>query len=563
MIRATQRDRPRVMKDRRQLNRRFARVGSLSRWCRCWMLGLALLTASTSPALSASARAKPLPGALLFVEPTVVAFRLEFDTETHESLRREPRKYAPATATIDGRLYTNVAVHLKGAAGSFRHVDDRPALTVSFSKFVEKRRWMGLRKIHLNNSVQDYTFMNEYLASELFRAAGVPTPRVAFATVEINDRKLGLYVLKEGFTEDFLECFFARKDGNLYDGGFLRDVDQALELEEGSGVKDHSDLDALDAAARESSKARRWERFQQVLDVERFARYLAISVMLADWDGYALNRNNYRIYFDPGTGKAVFLPHGMDQMFQRSDMEWKPWFQGVVAQSFMEVPEGRRLYEERFRELFQEHFQLPRFTNTIARLAETLRPYEKNIDGRAAHLRRQIADRIRNLVEEVPQLRPPPPLETNRPAAEPTSDASKAVTLKPASWQTQPVGDARLEEGQSEGPPVLRITAQNQSTASWRSRVRLAPGRYRFEGKARCAKVQATKDDKGEGGGLRISNGPPRTHTLKGDAGWTTLHYEFEVAGGEQDVTLVCELRASRGQIDFDRNSLQVLTLNR
>ena len=45
--------------------------------------------------------------------------------------------------------------------------------------------------------------MNEYIASDLFRAAGVPTPRVAWATVRINDRKLGLYVLKEAFETEF------------------------------------------------------------------------------------------------------------------------------------------------------------------------------------------------------------------------------------------------------------------------------------------------------------------------------------------------------------------------
>jgi hypothetical protein len=39
-----------------------------------------------------------------------------------------------------------------------------------------------------------------------------------------TDEPLGLYVLKEGFTPDFLTCFFRRADGNLYDGGFLKDV---------------------------------------------------------------------------------------------------------------------------------------------------------------------------------------------------------------------------------------------------------------------------------------------------------------------------------------------------
>jgi hypothetical protein len=35
-----------------------------------------------------------------------------------------------------------------------------------------------MEKFHLNNSVQDPTFMTELICGELFRQAGVPAPRV-------------------------------------------------------------------------------------------------------------------------------------------------------------------------------------------------------------------------------------------------------------------------------------------------------------------------------------------------------------------------------------------------
>jgi spore coat protein H len=367
--------------------------------------------ASPTPSVAppaAARKGKPLPGAEIFNQPTLLAFRIELSPEALDALRREPRKYTAATVTVDGGVFTNVALHLKGAAGSFRGVDDRPALTLSFNKFVAGRKLFGLRKIHLNNSVQDDSFMNEYVASDLFRAASVPTPRVAFATVELNRRKLGLYVLKEGFSEDFLKCHFQRTDGNLYDGGFLQDVDQPLELDAGKGVSDRSDLQTLTAAANEPNPAKRWERLQQTLDVDRFADYAALSVMLGDWDGYVLNRNNYRVYFNPADNRAVFLPHGLDQMFQRTDMEVDPGFNGLVARGFFDTPEGQRLYEERFRTRFVEVFRLERMTNAMARVADVLRPVEPDIDRRASDLRRRIAARIRFLARE-PLLKPPPP----------------------------------------------------------------------------------------------------------------------------------------------------------
>jgi len=67
-----------------------------------------------------------------------------------------------------------VAVHLKGAAGSFRQVDDNPALTLSFGKLSSGQRFHGLRKIHLNNSVQDPSFSTEDICGGMFHAAGVP-----------------------------------------------------------------------------------------------------------------------------------------------------------------------------------------------------------------------------------------------------------------------------------------------------------------------------------------------------------------------------------------------------
>jgi len=85
----------------------------------------------------------------------------------------------------------DVALHLKGSAGSFRPVDDKPGLTLILSRGESGGRFHGLRKFHLNNSVQDPTYLSEAVSGGLFRAAGVPAARAAHAVVELNGRKLG------------------------------------------------------------------------------------------------------------------------------------------------------------------------------------------------------------------------------------------------------------------------------------------------------------------------------------------------------------------------------------
>src|SRR5262249_34712540 len=158
----------------------------------------------------------------------------------------------------DGRTkYTNVALKLKGAAGSYRDWGDRPALTLNLTKFNKAGKFHDLVKLHLNNSVQDETYLSELICSELFRQAGVPAPPVPHARVWLNGRDVGLYVLKEGFDEQFLKRHFADATGNLYDGGFVQDLNADLEKDAGNGPDDHSDLRTItEANALEDPAAR-------------------------------------------------------------------------------------------------------------------------------------------------------------------------------------------------------------------------------------------------------------------------------------------------------------------
>ena len=70
---------------------------------------------------------------------------------------------------------------------------------------------------------------------------------------------------------------------------------------------DQADLKALVAAAREPDLARRATRLGETLAVDQFS-FVAMEMMAAHWDGYARNRNNYRLYNHPAVNKMVFFP---------------------------------------------------------------------------------------------------------------------------------------------------------------------------------------------------------------------------------------------------------------
>jgi len=168
-----------------------------------------------------------------------------------------------ATVREGNNVYTNVAVHLKGHLGSFRPVDSKPAFTLNFDKNAKGQRFHGLQKIHLNNSVQDYSYVSEQISRELFLRAGIPAPRASHTTAELNGRPLGLYVLVEGWNKQFLKRFFKNPNGNLYDGGFGKDITYPLDATSGDEpayAALHDALVSYDTAATQAAVATAGER---------------------------------------------------------------------------------------------------------------------------------------------------------------------------------------------------------------------------------------------------------------------------------------------------------------
>src|ERR1051325_7002988 len=139
-------------------------------------------------AIKAGERPAASPGSELF-SGAVRQFKIEIAAPEFEKLRRQNRSYVSATVTVGDTVFKDVAVRLKGQ-GSFRPLTEKPSFAVKFDEFVPKQKLFGLSKIMLNNSVQDTSLLSEYVATGLFREAGVPAARVTHARVTFNGRDL-------------------------------------------------------------------------------------------------------------------------------------------------------------------------------------------------------------------------------------------------------------------------------------------------------------------------------------------------------------------------------------
>jgi hypothetical protein len=501
------------------------------------------------------------PAREFFARGEVVRVRVRLRPEARQQLRDKPREYVSADLRIDDALFPKVGVKLKGSAGSFRTVDERPGLTVNLGKFDAAERFHGLNRFHLNNSVQDDSRLCEWLGNEVFTAAGHPAPRVSHAHLWLDDQDLGLYVLRESYDKQFLLRVFGTVPGNLYDGGFCQDIDADLEKDGGQGPDDHSDLHALRDLCAGVDRFR-GDALAAAIDVPMAVDFIALESMLGHWDGYSRNMNNFRLWL-PSGGKAVFLPHGMDQLLGDVDYPVLDHPPAIVASALLQVPAFRKRYRDRLKALLP-HFQPARLVPKLEAIAAKLQQELRTIgeDEARAH-----ADAVQSLVERVRARAGKLDGQSRAPEPKPLQLAiGKTQGLK--DWQTAAETDGvALAKKGFQGVAALHVQCQpghdGERVAAFRTHVLLGKGRYQLRATARCEKlVPPPKDGDGnEHGGVRLCADGSISERLTGDRQWTALTCDFEVGEFQRNVELRCELKALGGQGWFRFDSLQLARL--
>jgi spore coat protein CotH len=269
----------------------------------------------------------------IFSDTTVHALDITLDDSALTGLAASPYEWVPGAFAMDGEEVGLVGVRLRGKIGSFRTLSGKPKFAIDFNQYVEDQRFYGLESLNLNNSVVDCSFLKEPLGYRVFQLAGVPTQRFGFATVRVNGAEYGLYVLVESPDDRMLRRLYPDATGNLYDGKYVwyggysytlldfnTGVDHLYQLEEGVPVE-NADIAEVSAAVAASAGGEFRMGTLPVLDWEEVHRELAGEQWVGHNDGYALNTNNYRVYFDPSDGRAELIPWDLDYAFLH-DYDW-------------------------------------------------------------------------------------------------------------------------------------------------------------------------------------------------------------------------------------------------
>jgi hypothetical protein len=345
-------------------------------------LGALLLALCAAFAVAATpAAAEPEPGSAgwIYDPGKVVAIDLTLTPGAEAELETEPDAYVEggfAISTTDGvpggeehlvESRSLVGIRLKGGAkGSFRKLSGKSAFKVKFNFENEKgekgKKYLGLKKLTLNNMVEDFSLIHETLAYTAYRGVGLPASRTGYAVVRVNGQPYGVYLDIEDMDDVALERWFGKFEDpqHLYEGESGADVKpgaDALPVGEGGFEVDEGDeanLDDLKAliAAVNSTEGEGWSAaVTPVADLAEMTRMWAVEKYVGHWDGYAgkagtFQPNNYFLYSNP-LGVFQMIPWGTDETWERRLAFDEP--AGLMFNRCLADPACEALYKKELR----------------------------------------------------------------------------------------------------------------------------------------------------------------------------------------------------------------------
>lgn len=155
----------------------------------------------------------------LFDDSYVHSINIEIDDWDSFIETATSEEYTAVNVTIDGETVNNVGLRAKGntSLSTVSQLDsERYSLKLEFDAYDSGTTYQGLDKLCLNNLIQDYTMMKDYITYKLMNEFGVASPLVSYVYVTVNGEDWGLFLAVEAVEDSFLERNYGTSYGDLY-----------------------------------------------------------------------------------------------------------------------------------------------------------------------------------------------------------------------------------------------------------------------------------------------------------------------------------------------------------
>ena len=213
----------------------------------------------------------------------------------------------------------------------------------------KNRTFATLEKIDMRwNRNDDTTYIRESYAYDLYREFGVLAPHTNISSVDIGKDHAGVWVIYEPIDKIFLEKNLPEEalGGDLYKLGWtgegatftsfssygVEDEDAGkfyvYDLKTNKKTSTHESLKNLINTIKSSAATK--NSFSQLIDMENFLYYCAVSYLIGNPDDLRNNYNNTYIYFRADTGQMMVIPYDMDRGLGVNT--WNPTGHGMTKE---------------------------------------------------------------------------------------------------------------------------------------------------------------------------------------------------------------------------------------
>ena len=311
--------------------------------------------------------------------------------------------WTKARLEFAGTTYSNVAVRYRGNGTYLNSLyGPKQSFKVDINKYAKGQNLAGIHTLNYVNAIPDNSYLHDALAEQLFRDLGLPAPRTAYAYLAVDvpgqsaNQPLGLYVLIEDIDANFAADRFGAKDVPIF-----KPVTPDLFKDLGDDWKAYAGIYDLKTKATPAQLERVIQfarlvtaaddaefarRLPEYLDFEEFAGFLAGHVLMASYDGFLANGQNYYLYLNPRDNKFGFIPWDQDHGWgefgyvatadqrERASI-WQPSsYHNRFLERVLKVEAFHAIYRRRLERALAEHFTMDRLYAQVDQVGAIIRP---------------------------------------------------------------------------------------------------------------------------------------------------------------------------------------------
>jgi spore coat protein H len=304
----------------------------------------------------------------------------------------------PATFTANGVTYENVKIRYRG---QWARTWPKKPLKIFFN---EDKPFEGQRRLNLNSSFRDPSFIRETVAYHIYRASGAPASQSQLARVHLNGEFRGLYVQVEQPDKAFLKQNNLKGATIIKANSRMKEADERahpsveifrMHYEQETQKEDDAIPELMRLCEGLETAPDAFEFFSKHVDLDRYVNYLAASALCQNWDGY--NKNHFLVLDKEGSKKWFVLPWDLDRAmgdhwdwsFGRADLpialgtEEMPGVTGWnrMMNRFLSHPKLRAQLADRIEVLLAKEFTAEKLDPVIDDLHARMKP-EAELDYR-------------------------------------------------------------------------------------------------------------------------------------------------------------------------------------